>query len=82
MSDAQRAVMESPYHPRMNRTYVNERGEAVDAAARESFKVEFDEKVRRKKKGERRTEKREKRKRKGDDPDRGTWTWYLIREVR
>ena len=45
MSPAQHAVMEAPYHPRMNRTYVNRDGEAVAAQARESFKVEFDEQV-------------------------------------
>merc|ERR1719424_2235577 len=45
MSDAQKAVMEAPYHPRMNRAYVNEKGEAVTAKAREAWKVEFDEKV-------------------------------------
>ena len=39
------AVMEPPYHPRMNRPYVNADGDAVAAKARESFKVEFDEKV-------------------------------------
>jgi hypothetical protein len=45
MSDAEKAVMEAPYHPRMNRAYVNEKGEAVTAKAREAWKVEFDEKV-------------------------------------
>lgn len=45
MSDAQLAVMEAPYHPRMNRTYVGRDGEAKLAKPREGFKVEFDEKV-------------------------------------
>ena len=45
MSAAQRAVMEAPYHPRMNRTYVGKDGEAKLAKPRESCKVEFDEKV-------------------------------------
>ena len=45
MSAAQRAVMEAPFHPRMNRAYVNTDGEAVEAKAREAFKVEFDETV-------------------------------------
>ena len=46
MSDAQKAVLEPPYHPRMNRPYVNvQTGEAVEAKPRESFKVEFDEQV-------------------------------------
>ena len=45
MSDAQRAVMEAPFHPRMNRAYVTPAGEAAQPKPRESFKVEFDEKV-------------------------------------
>lgn len=45
MSDAQRCVMEAPYHPRMNRAYVGKDGEAVQAKAREAFKVKFDERV-------------------------------------
>ena len=45
MSEAQLAVMQAPFHPRMNRTYVTHDGTAVTAKARESFKVEFDEKV-------------------------------------
>ena len=45
MSDAQAAVMEAPYHPRMNRTYVTPAGEAKAPRARESFKIEFDERV-------------------------------------
>ena len=45
MSEAQRAVMEPPYHPRMNRAYVDQDGHHVSAKAREAFKVEFDEKV-------------------------------------
>jgi hypothetical protein len=44
-SAAQRAVMEAPYHPRMNRTCVGGDGTAIAARARESFKVEFDEQV-------------------------------------
>lgn len=45
MSPAQLAVMQAPFHPRMNRTHVSREGEAVAAKARESFKVEFDEQV-------------------------------------
>jgi ectoine hydroxylase-related dioxygenase (phytanoyl-CoA dioxygenase family) len=45
MSEAQLAVMAAPYHPRMNRIHVSNKGEAVDAKKRESFKVEFDESV-------------------------------------
>uniref|UniRef100_A0A7S1Z3A8 Uncharacterized protein n=1 Tax=Ditylum brightwellii TaxID=49249 RepID=A0A7S1Z3A8_9STRA len=45
MTDSQRAVMLPPYHPRMNRPYVDSAGNAVGAKPRESFKVEFDEKV-------------------------------------
>lgn len=45
MSEAQRAVLEAPYHPRMNRAYVNPEGSHVPAKAREAFKIEFDEKV-------------------------------------
>ena len=45
MSAAQRAVMEAPFHPRMNRSYVSPDGEHKAPRARESFKVEFDEKV-------------------------------------
>jgi ectoine hydroxylase-related dioxygenase (phytanoyl-CoA dioxygenase family) len=45
MTDAQRAVMESPFHPRMNRTTVGPDGEACAARPREAWKVEFDEKV-------------------------------------
>jgi len=46
MDKAQLAVMLPPYHPRMNRPYVDgETGEAVQAKAREPWKVEFDEKV-------------------------------------
>ncbi|KAL3895667.1 MAG: hypothetical protein SGPRY_013457 [Prymnesium sp.] len=45
MTDAQRAVMLPPYHPRMNRAYVGADGEAKEPKARESFKVEFDERV-------------------------------------
>jgi hypothetical protein len=45
MSDAQRHVMQAPYHPRMNRHYVNAKGEAVAPKPREAFKVEFDEQV-------------------------------------
>ena len=37
--------MEAPYHPRMNRSYVDQQGNAVTAKPREAFKVEFDEKV-------------------------------------
>ena len=45
MSEAQLAVMQPPFHPRMNRSYVNGEGEAVAAKPRESWKVEFDERV-------------------------------------
>ena len=45
MTEAQAAVMQAPFHPRMNRTYVNENGEAVAAKPREAFKTEFDERV-------------------------------------
>lgn len=45
MTDAQLAVMEGPYHPRMNRPYVGPDGEACKAKPREDFKVEFDERV-------------------------------------
>jgi hypothetical protein len=45
MSEAELCVMEPPYHPRMNRTYVDVDGEAVAARAREEFKVRFDEEV-------------------------------------
>ena len=45
MSEAQRAVMEAPYHPRMNRTYVTPEGAAAAPRPREPFKVEFDERV-------------------------------------
>mmetsp|Transcript_9181 Transcript_9181/g.28145 ORF Transcript_9181/g.28145 Transcript_9181/m.28145 type:complete len:210 (+) Transcript_9181:133-762(+) len=45
MTDAQRAVMEPPYHPRMNRPFVSASGEAMTAKPREAFKVEFDERV-------------------------------------
>jgi len=44
-TEAQKAVLEPPYHPRMNRTYVDPHGVAQSAKAREDFKVEFDEKV-------------------------------------
>ena len=39
------AVMEAPFHPRMNRTYVTPEGDAAAARPREQFKVEFDERV-------------------------------------
>ena len=45
MSEAQRAVCAPPYHPRMNRTCLDEGGEAVAPKPREAWKVEFDEKV-------------------------------------
>eukprot|EP00930_Biecheleria_cincta_P075984 TRINITY_DN63189_c0_g1_i1.p1 TRINITY_DN63189_c0_g1~~TRINITY_DN63189_c0_g1_i1.p1 ORF type:complete len:377 (+),score=58.68 TRINITY_DN63189_c0_g1_i1:27-1133(+) len=45
MTPAQLAVMEAPYHPRMNRVYVDGDGNAKDAKPREPWKVEFDEKV-------------------------------------
>ena len=45
MADAQRAVMEAPYHARMNRTCLTPEGEAAPPRPRESFKVEFDERV-------------------------------------
>ena len=45
MSEAQSAVMQAPYHPRMNRTYVTPEGKAAPPRPREPFKVEFDERV-------------------------------------
>lgn len=45
MNPAQLAVMEAPYHPRMNRPYLNAKGEQINAKPREEFKVAFDEKV-------------------------------------
>ena len=45
MTDAQLAVMEAPFHPRMNRVCVDEDGNAVAASPREAFKTEFDERV-------------------------------------
>lgn len=45
MTEAQQAVMQPPFHPRMNRAYVNPSGEAKQPKPREAFKVEFDEKV-------------------------------------
>jgi ectoine hydroxylase-related dioxygenase (phytanoyl-CoA dioxygenase family) len=45
MTDAQLAVMEAPYHPRMNRPFLDANGEAVEASPREGFKTEFDEAV-------------------------------------
>eukprot|EP00592_Proboscia_alata_P000779 CAMPEP_0194368600 /NCGR_PEP_ID=MMETSP0174-20130528/16793_1 /TAXON_ID=216777 /ORGANISM="Proboscia alata, Strain PI-D3" /LENGTH=385 /DNA_ID=CAMNT_0039145013 /DNA_START=101 /DNA_END=1258 /DNA_ORIENTATION=- len=45
MTEDQRAVMLPPYHPRMNRPYLDGEGQVVKAKAREPFKVEFDEKV-------------------------------------
>ena len=45
MSEAQRAVCAPPYHPRMNRTCLDEEGSAVAPKPREAWKVEFDEKV-------------------------------------
>jgi hypothetical protein len=45
MTEAQQAVMEAPYHPRMNRAYVDADGNAVAASPREAFKTEFDERV-------------------------------------
>lgn len=45
MTPAQLAVMEPPYHPRMNRPYVTANGEVQAARPREEFKVAFDEKV-------------------------------------
>lgn len=44
-TEAQRAVLEPPYHPRMNRPFLNSDGDKCDAAPREDFKIEFDEKV-------------------------------------
>lgn len=45
MTESQLAVMLPPFHPRMNRPYLDKDGQAVEAKERESFKVEFDEKV-------------------------------------
>lgn len=44
-TEAQRAVLEPPYHPRMNRPYVGSDGEHRTPRPREGFKVEFDERV-------------------------------------
>lgn len=44
-TDAQKAVLEPPYHPRMNRPYLTSKAECREAKKRESFKIEFDEKV-------------------------------------
>lgn len=44
-TEAQKAVLQPPFHPRMNRAWVDEKGQAKKAATREAFKVEFDEKV-------------------------------------
>ena len=45
MSDGRRAVCAPPYHPRMNRTCLDDDGAAVAPKPREAWKVEFDEKV-------------------------------------
>jgi len=46
MTDAQRSVMNPPYHPRLNRTVVAEDGvRAIEAAPREKHKVDFDRAV-------------------------------------
>jgi len=45
MTPAQLAVMEPPYALRMNRPSVSADGEVVVPRPRESFKVEFDERV-------------------------------------
>jgi hypothetical protein len=44
-TEAQLAVLEPPYHPRMNRPYLDSNAEKKDAAPREAFKIEFDERV-------------------------------------
>jgi ectoine hydroxylase-related dioxygenase (phytanoyl-CoA dioxygenase family) len=45
MTPAQLSVMEAPYTTRMNRPTLSPEGEMITARSRESFKVEFDEKV-------------------------------------
>ena len=45
MSEAQRAVCAAPYHPRMNRVCLDGDGNAVEPKPRESWKIEFDERV-------------------------------------
>lgn len=45
MTEAQLAVMQPPFNVRLNRRTLSEVGEVVYAKPRESFKVEFDEKV-------------------------------------
>uniref|UniRef100_A0A7S0IN47 Phytanoyl-CoA dioxygenase family protein n=1 Tax=Calcidiscus leptoporus TaxID=127549 RepID=A0A7S0IN47_9EUKA len=45
MSDAQRAVLQPPFHPRMNRPYVDADGAYMPPREREAFKTQFDEKV-------------------------------------
>jgi len=45
MTEGQKAVCAPPYHPRMNRTCLDDAGEAVAPRPREAWKIEFDEKV-------------------------------------
>jgi len=45
MSESQLAVMLPPFHPRMNRPFLDGGGAVHPARAREAFKVEFDERV-------------------------------------
>ena len=45
MTPAQLSVMQAPYTVRLNRSTLDEDGQVVLSKPRESFKVEFDEKV-------------------------------------
>jgi len=45
MSDAQRAVCEPPFHPRMNRVCLDDDASPVEPRPREPWKIEFDEQV-------------------------------------
>ena len=44
-TDAQKAVLEPPYNPRMNRVTLDNGANARQPRAREGWKVEFDERV-------------------------------------
>lgn len=45
MTEAQLAVMEAPYHPRMDRPYLSNDGECSTGRPREQFKIDFDKQV-------------------------------------
>ncbi|KAL1503143.1 hypothetical protein AB1Y20_011205 [Prymnesium parvum] len=45
MTEAQQAVMQPPFHPRMNRPLVGRDGKACQPRERARFKIEFDERV-------------------------------------